>query len=245
MLAIYKREMRSYFTSWIGYIFLAIAIAVSAFIFCLSTFLYGSGTSDTATFFSMMIYLMIIFLPILTMRSFSEERKQKTEVLLMTSPVSSLSMVLGKYLSALTMFLIYIVFSLINLIPLCAHATFDTITDTMNINGGMIFGSYIALFLVGAAFIAIGIFVSSLTENQFATLVLTIVALLSFMLLSSVNNLVKNEAVRRILSCFSIYSRFTSFTYGIFDYTALIYYLMLTGLFIFLTARVYKARRDS
>ena len=166
MLAIYKREMRSYFTSWIGYIFLAIAIAISAFIFCLSTFLYGTGTSDTASYFSMMIYLMIIFIPILTMRSFSEERKQKTEVLLMTSPVSSLSMVLGKYLSALTMFAIYIVFSLINLIPLCAHATFDTISDTMNINGGMIFGSYIALFLVGAAFIAIGIFVSSLQKTN-------------------------------------------------------------------------------
>ena len=202
MLAIYKREMRAYFTSWIGYIFLAIAIAISAFIFCLSTFLYGTGTSDTASYFSMIIYLMIIFLPILTMRSFSEERKQKTEVLLMTSPVSSLSMVLGKYLSALTMFAIYIVSSLINLIPLCAFATFDTITDKMNINGGMIFGSYVALFLVGAAFIAIGIFVSSLTENQFATLVLTIATLLGFMLLSSVNNLVENEAVRRILSCF-------------------------------------------
>ena len=115
----------------------------------------------------------------------------------------------------------------------------------MNINGGMIFGSYVALFLVGAAFIAIGIFVSSLTENQFATLVLTIATLLGFMLLSSVNNLVENEAVRRILSCFSIYSRFESFTHGIFDYTALIYYLMLTGLFIFLTARVYKSRRDN
>ena len=243
MLAIYKREMRSYFTSWIGYIFLAIAIIVSAFIFCLSTFLYDTGTSDTASYFSMMTYLMVIFLPILTMRSFSEERKQKTEVLLMTSPVSSLSMVLGKYFSALTMFAIYMVISMINLIPLCAFATFDTITETMNINAGMIFGSYIALFLVGVAFIAIGTYISSITENQFATLVLTIAALLSFMLLSSINNLVENEAVRRLLSCFSIYSRFTSFTYGIFDYTALLYYLMLAGLFIFLTARVFKARR--
>lgn len=245
MLAVYKREMRSYFTSWIGYIFLIIAVVVSSFIFCLSTFLLGSGTADTSSFFSIIIYLMIIFLPILTMRSFSEERKQKTEVLLLTSPASSIGIVLGKYFSALTMFFIYIVFSLINLIPLCAFATYDTITETINVNGGMIFGSYIALFLVGAAFIAIGIFVSSITENQFATLVLTIAVLLSFMLLSSINNLVKNEAIRRILSCFSIYSRFTSFTYGIFDYTALLYYVMLTGLFIFLTARVYKARRNN
>lgn len=245
MLAIYKREMRTYFTTWIGYIFLAIAVAVSAFIFCLSTFLYGTGSSDTSSYFSMMTYIMIIFIPILTMRSFSEERKQKTEVLLMTSPVSSLSVVLGKYLSALTMFIIYLVISLINLIPLCAFATYDTITDTININGAIIFGNFFALFLLGAAFIAIGVFVSSLTENQFASIVITIAALLVFMLLGSVNNFIENESVRRILSCFSIYSRFLSFTHGIFDYTALIYYIMLTGLFVFMTTRVYSARRSN
>lgn len=245
MLAIYKREMRSYFTTWIGYIFLAIAVAMSALIFSLSTFLYGTGTSDTSSYFSMMIYIMIIFLPILTMRSFSEERKQKTEVLLMTAPVSSWAMVLGKFLSAVTMFVIYLALSLINLIPIYKYASFDTITDTKNVNGGMIFGSYFALFLVGVCFIAIGIFVSSITENQFATIVLTISSLLVFMLLGSVNNLVKSESARRVLSCFSLYSRFSAFTYGIFDYMALVYYLLLAGLFIFFTARVYNARRSN
>lgn len=245
MLAIYKREMRTYFTTWIGYIFLAISLVLSAFIFCLTTFLYGKGSSDTATYFSLMTYIMIIFIPILTMRSLSEERKQKTEVLLMTAPISSLSIVLGKYLSALTMYLIYIVISLVNLLPLCAFATYDTLNDTLNINGGIIFGNYFALFLLGAAFIAIGIFVSSLTENQFASIVITISALLVFMLLGSVNAYVENEAVRRILSCFSIYSRFASFTHGIFDYTALIYYVMLAGLFVYLTTRVYSSKRSN
>ena len=113
------------------------------------------------------------------------------------------------------------------------------------VNGGMIFGSLFALFLVGTCFIAIGIFISSITENQFATIVLTIASLLVFMLLGSLNNMIKNEAVRRVLDCFSLYSRFSAFTYGIFDYMALVYYLLLAGLFLFLTARVYKARRSN
>lgn len=245
MLAIYKREMRSYFTTWTGYIFLAVALAVSAFVFSLSTFLNGSGTSNTSSYFATIIYIMVIFLPILTMKSFSEERKQKTEQLLMTAPVSSTGMVFGKFLSAFTMFLIYIVLSLINLIPLCAFSSYDTVTDSINVNGGMIFGSIFALILIGACFIAIGIFVSALTENQFASLVLTITVLLGLMLISSLNSLIENEGVRMVLDWFSIYSRFSVFTYGVFDFGALFYYLLITGVFVFITIRVFEAKREN
>ena len=123
MLAIYKREMRGYFTTWTGYIFLAVAICLSAFIFSISTLL--NSTSELSGYFSIIVYGMVVFLPILTMKSFSEEKKLKTEQLLMTAPISSWQMVLGKYLSALTMLGIYLISTLIFFIPLFDYAVVD------------------------------------------------------------------------------------------------------------------------
>ena len=96
---------------------------------------------------------------------------------------------------------------------------------------------------MGACVIAIGIFISSLTENQFASIVLTIVILLAFLLISSFNSLIANEAVRAIFDWFSLYSRYVQFSYGIFDISALLYYISLAGVFVFLTTRVFEARR--
>ena len=102
MLAVYKREMRSYFTSVIGYVFLVLYLAVGGAIFCFTT-LYSMSADVTSFYLYMMIFSGII-LPILTMKSFAEERKLRTEALLLTAPVPLSSMVLGKFFAALTMF---------------------------------------------------------------------------------------------------------------------------------------------
>ena len=240
MLAIYKREMRGYFTTWTGYIFLAVAICLSAFIFSISTLL--NATSELSGYFSVIVYGMVIFLPILTMKSFSEERKLKTEQLLMTAPISSWQMVLGKYLSALTMLGIYLVSTLIFFIPLFEYAVVDVVNG-FGPNIALMIGNLLAMFLIGACFIAVGIFISSLTENQFASIVLTIVVLLAFLLIGSFNSLIENESVRVVLDWFSIYSRYQNFTFGVFDISALFYYLSVAGVFVFLTTRVFEARR--
>ena len=240
MLAIYKREMRSYFTTWTGYVFLAVAICLSAFIFSLATVL--SSTSDLTGYFSVIIYGMVVFLPILTMKTFSEERKLKTEQLLMTAPISPWQMVLGKYLSALTMLAIYLISTFIFYIPLFQYAVVDTING-FGPNVALMIGNMLAMLLVGACFIAVGVFISSLTENQFASIVLTIVILLAFLLVGSLNSLIENESVRVVLDWFSLYSRYQNFTYGMFDISALFYYLSVSGVFVFLTVRVFEARR--
>lgn len=240
MLAIYKREMRGYFTTWTGYIFLAVAICLSAFIFSISTLL--NATSELSGYFSVIVYGMVIFLPILTMKSFSEERKLKTEQLLMTAPISSYQMVLGKYLSALTMLGIYLVSTLIFFVPLFEYAVVDVVNG-FGPNIALMIGNLLAMFLIGACFIAVGIFISSLTENQFASIVLTIVVLLAFLLIGSFNSLIENESVRVVLDWFSIYSRYQNFTFGVFDISALFYYLSVAGVFVFLTTRVFEARR--
>ncbi|MBQ2809910.1 MAG: ABC transporter permease [Clostridia bacterium] len=242
MIAIFKREMRSYFTTSTGYVFLAVALALSAIVFGASTLLIG--TSDTGAYFSLMLFVLMIILPILTMKTFSEERRTKTEQLLMTAPISTTQMVMGKFLSCLCMFLIALALSCINFIPIFTYA--DTTTDIatdLPPNVSLIIGNLIALILVGMSFIAIGIFISSLTENQFAAVVITIAILLGLLLIGLFNSFIESYAIRTILSWLSIYSRYTNFTYGIFDIGALIYYLSISGVFIFLTIRVFESRK--
>ncbi|MBQ7226745.1 MAG: ABC transporter permease [Clostridia bacterium] len=239
MLAIFKREMRAYFTTSIGYIFLASALVISAVIFSVTTVLDSPPTADTSLYFSGLIFVLMIFLPILTMKSFSEEKKTKTEQLLLTSPVSTTQMVLGKFFSSFVMLAIFLALSLIFIIPL----TFFVPEENSGPNGALVMGNIIALLLVGMSFIAIGIFVSSLTENQFAAIVITIVTILLFFVISLFNSFISVYAIRVVLDWLSIFSRYTAFTYGVFDISALFYYISLTGVFIFLTVRVFESRK--
>lgn len=244
MLAIYKKEMRSYFTTATGYIFLAIALIISSFVFSVSTILASTPTSDTSSYFTIILFVMIVFLPILTMRSFSEEKRTKTEQLLLTSPNSIFSLVMGKFLSAFTMYIIYIALSLLNFITLFVF----TPEGTTPPNDAMIIGNFIALILLGMCFIAIGIFVSTLTENMFASAVITVGILLGLLVINGTSTLLNADSLylfRYVIDWFSPFARFDAFVYGYFDIGALIYYLSVTGIFLFLSERVFQARRLS
>jgi ABC-2 type transport system permease protein len=102
MFAIYRKEMRSYFINPIGYIYLGVFLVFSALLCCYTTLI--SGSYDTAGYFTFLIVSFIVLIPILTMRLFAEERKLRTEQLLLTAPVTLTGMVLGKYLAALTIY---------------------------------------------------------------------------------------------------------------------------------------------
>jgi len=236
MLAIYKREMRSYFTTSIGYIFLACALVVSAAIFSISTVF--SESSDTSVYFAGLIFVLMIFLPILTMKAFSDEKRTKTEQLLLTAPVSTTQMVLGKFLSSFTMLVIFLALSLVFMIPIGAF-----IPEGSSFNMALVFGNIIALLLVCKCIIAIGVFMTSLTENQFAAIVITIVILLGMFAISLFSSVIEVYFIRVVLDWLSIYTRYQPFTYGIFDISALIYYISVTGVFVFLTVRVFESRK--
>ena len=240
MLAIFKREMRSYFTTATGYIFLAVSLALFGAALGATTLLQSS--SDTSTYFIFKLVILIVILPILTMKIFSEEKKTKTEQLLLTAPVSIPKMVLGKYLAAFCMYLIVILVSMVNYIPLYQYAVKDSI-NTMPPSFTMIIGSTFAIVLVGMSFIAIGMFVSALTENQFAAVVITLGVLVALLCVSIFNGYIGSPAIKAILDFFSIYSRFGNFTYGLFDFGALLYYVSMAGVFVFLTMRVFETRR--
>lgn len=236
MFAIYKREMRAYFSSPVGYMFCAIFFAVSAFLFMIYNVQAGESASYSS-YFSVLLYLFIVIIPLLTMKLVSEERKMRTDQLVMTAPVTLLGIVMGKYLAALTMFGgMFIATSAIYYIPLHLHGT---------PNAAMYIGCVIGIFLIGAAFIAIGIFISSLTENQFIAAFGTIGAIVFLLLVSALNNYINSEVIRSFLSGLSVTSRYNYFAYGIFSYDSLIYYVSLSAVFLFLTVRVLEKRRWS
>lgn len=233
MLAIFKREMRGYFTGAIGYAFLVIFLAVAGITFSLTTLF--SMSADVSSYFTIMLLFSAIILPILTMKSFSEEKKTKTEQLLLTSPISIPSMVLGKFLASYVMFAGSLIFTMLYFLLLLPYAPLKV---------AILLGNVLALLLVGAVFVAIGLFVSSLTENQLAAAVGTIAILLGFLgigLLSSI--LPTDYAIRFVLDALSIFTRFGTFTAGYFDIASLVYYVSVAGIFIYLTIRIYDRRR--
>lgn len=255
MLAIYKKEMRSYFINPVGYVFIGVFLALSAGLCCYTTL--QSNTYSTASYYYWLILSMIIIIPLLTMRTFSEERKMRTEQMLMTAPISITGMVMGKYLAAMTIYGGSLLISCINLIPLYIIGKEESALDPdgMTIKGPVtpeIIGSLLGVLLVGAVFIAIGILISSMTENQLSAAVVTIAVLAVMLILNILNNvgseeagtrLINNYAVRYVIDWISVVSRFTNLQYGILDWSAMLYYVSMTFIAIYLTVRVYERRR--
>ena len=233
MLAIYKREMRSYFTGVIGYVFLVLFLAVGGAMFCITTLF--SMSANVTTFFTYMLIFSAVILPLLTMKSFSDERKGKTEQLLLTAPISITGMVLGKFLAALTMFGGALFINSLYFLILYLYAEVKT---------AVLIGNVVAILLVGMTFISIGVFVSSLTENQLTAAVGTMAIILVFLAIGIINAFLPSAYwLRYVFNCISIFSRFQAFTNGYFDLSSLLYYLSVTVVFIYLTIRVYDRRR--
>ncbi len=234
MFAIYKREMRTYFTTPAGYIFMAIFLCAAGFIFSLTTL--QEQSTDVALYFQILMIAYIVLIPLLTMRSFAEEKRNKTEQLLLTAPVSLWSLVLSKFLAAFTLFLGTVAVSSLFFVTLGMYG---------DPNWGRILGCTVGMIFIGVCFIAIGMFLSSLTDNQFTAAVTTIGVLCGLVVLAMLNGILDSYVLRLVLDWISIYSRYTNFTMGIFDFSSAVYYLSMCGVFLFLTVRVYEKRRFS
>lgn len=246
MFAIYKKEMRSYFTSPIGYVFIAVFLAISAALFSYSTLQAGEN-SDYGSYFTLMLFVLVVIIPLLTMKLFSDERKARTEQLLLTAPVTLTGMVLAKFLAAYTIFAGTFLVSglqfslLVHYGPTAYSSAVGDYASSLNL--APIFGSLFAMLLVGGAFLAIGLFISSLTENQLIAAIGTIAILMLLLLASFANSFIEWEWLREVLSWISVFSRFSNFTAGIFDFAAVLYYLSIMAAFLFLTVRVFEKRR--
>ena len=246
MFAIYKKELRSFFISPIGYVYTGAFLGLAALICCYTTVM--SSSYDTSLYFTIMMFAMGILIPLLTMRLFAEERKLRTEQLLLTAPVTITGMVMGKFLAALTVFGGSLLASCINFIPIYAIASAERQGQTFEhyhvgpVTGELV-GNLVGLLLIGAAFIALGTFISALTENQLAAAVITISAIVLMLGLGLLNNFIDVYWIRAVLSWISVYSRFGNFQNGLFDFAAILYYASICFIFVFLTVRVYEKRR--
>ncbi|MEG1271205.1 MAG: ABC transporter permease, partial [Ruthenibacterium sp.] len=167
MRAVYKKELSQYFNSMVGYVYLAIFLFLSGYYFVVGNLLAGNG--DIRNYFSSIITVVMFLLPMLTMRSFAEERKMRTEQLLLASPVSSAGVVMGKYLAVLSVFALGVLFTLLYVLVLALFGQFDI---------WVILGNYLGIFIAASSFIAIGMLLSALTENQVVACVITYCTLL-------------------------------------------------------------------
>ncbi len=249
MFAIFKKELRSYFLNAIGYVYVGVFLAVSALLCCYTTLFAQSY--DTSSYFYFLIFSFIILIPLLTMKLFSEEKKLRTEQLLMTAPVTITGLVMGKFLAAFTLFVGSVAASCINFFPLVAYAAAEGVPNSYDGPVGpvtaMIISSLVGIICIGAAFIALGMFISSLTENQLAAAIITVVVIVAMLLLDLINtpSIIPSEAVRFVIDWVCFLSRFANFQSGLLDPAALLYYLSFGAVFLFLTMRVYDKRRWS
>ena len=232
MSAIYKKEIKTFFRTPVGHVFTAIFLAASGFLF--SFCCLHAGTTDVSSYYVMLMFAYVILIPLLTMKSFAEERRMGTEQLLLTSPVSIVKLVCAKFLACMTLFALTLAASALYFIPLFIYG---------EPNVGRILGCLIGVALIATCFIAVGLFVSSLTQNQFVAALGTIGILAFLLAVGVLEQYVDSGWFKSVLEWISIYSRFSYFTYGLFDVASAVYYLSLSFLFLFFTVRVYEKRR--
>ncbi|MBQ8910967.1 MAG: ABC transporter permease subunit [Clostridia bacterium] len=233
MLAIFKREMRSYFSTPIGYVFLAVFLAVSGVVFALST--YMADVASLSTYFTMMTVAYVLLIPILTMKIFSDELRSKTDQLLLTAPVSLTGVVFAKYLAALAMYAIAVALSMVNFLFL--------VFNGYTVQAGIAVGMFVGMLLIGMACIAVGVFISALTESQLVAVLLTMVSLVVMMFINAFNSFIPFTWIRVVLSWFAISGRYNTLAAGRFDFTAILYYVSIAGAFLLLTIRVFEKKR--
>lgn len=232
MKAIIKKELRLYFATPIAYVFIGIFVCVSALLFSVFNLMYAN--SSISVIFSSLPYIFVIMIPILTMRLMSEERSLKTDQLLLTAPISVSAIILGKLIAALAVFGISMAFMLMYPVILSIYST---------VEWGIVVTNYLGFFLMGAAFIAIGIFISSLTENQFVSAIITIAVLFLTFIVSYTIDPTGIAVFDIILDAVSIPKHFDTFFIGIIDLAEVIYYLSVVAVFVILTISRTEKRR--
>lgn len=233
MFAIFKKEVRSFFYSPIAYVLVGLFILMVSIFFYLGNI--KNQSADLTQILPTVGFILVFIIPMLTMRILSEERKNGTEVLLITSPVSLSNMVIGKFLAMLFIFLVMICITFIYPIIIFAFGTPPI---------APIISSYLGLFLLGASFISLGVFASALTENQIISVVISFISLLFIQLIDSIGN-AAGGIIAKILHWFSLQSRYNDFTSGQLSIASIVYYLSFIAVFLFLTIRVIEKRRWS
>lgn len=232
MGAIYKKELRGYLTSPIGYVYLAAFFAISGYYF-FATCLVGN-MNDLSYLFNSLFTIVFFLTPMLTMRLFSEERKNKTEQVLYTSPISYTDIVMGKFLACITIFFIGLCVTVLYALTLSVYQSPDY---------PVFWGHFSGMLLLGSAISSLGIFISAQTENQIIAVISTVAAGLILILIDSFTSMTTNETAINLLNSISFSVRYSDFTTGLLNISDILFFISVSGLFLFLTIRSLERRR--
>ena len=232
VLAVYKKELLTYFRSPIAYFVVAVFLVGTGYFFSYNMFLTGSASMDE-TFRNMGILLLTV-IPLVSMRLFSGEYSGRTMELLMTLPLKTWEIVLGKYLGAVTILLLMTAGTFIDLVPLYLFGNPQTTT---------IVAGYIGFILLGMACIAVGQFFSALTQNQIVAALITVPVLLGFWFIGHLQNFQASYAMRSLLGYLSFAQHFADFVQGLIRSEGVMFYLIVSAIALTLNTSYLQWRR--
>ncbi|MDR0730924.1 MAG: ABC transporter permease [Treponema sp.] len=232
MTAVLKREFKAYFYTPLGYVFIGAYWLFTGFFF-FNYNLYGNS-GDLRLLFNTLFTVTLFLVPILTMRLLSEDRKMKTDLVFLMSPLSGAAVIAGKYLAALCVYLL-------------AMSGVLAVSLVVEAVGGaewsVIIGHFMGLFLLGSALIAIGLFISALTENQIIAAVGGYCVGFLLMLLDGVALILSENSLAGVLKVLSFNTRYEYFTLGILGIDHIVYFISISAFFVFLTVTRFEKRR--
>jgi ABC-2 type transport system permease protein len=231
--AIFKKEFKSFFISPIAYVFITVYLVVTNFLFFQGFFIINQA--DMRAYFSLLPWVFLFFVPAITMRTWAEEKKVRTLELLLTWPVRDIEVVMGKFLAVLAFLSIAIFLSI-------------TIPVTIFLIGspdpGPILGGYVGAILMGAAYLAIGLWVSSYTENQIVAFIMgVVVTFVLFIIGNPFVTMVAPSAFVPVLNFIGLGNHFESIQRGVLDSRDIIYYISIIGFFLFLNVQSLSSRK--
>lgn len=241
MLAIYKKEIAGFLSSFTAYIIVGVFLLITGLFMWIfpDTNVLDYGYSSMDSLFDMAPWVFMFLVPAVTMRSFAEEKKQGTIELLATRPLSDLQIILGKYLANLTLVIFALVPTLVYYFSI-----YQLGLEPGNIDTGGVIGSYIGLFLLGGAFVAIGIFCSSITENQIVAFTLAVfVSFFCFMGFEYLSTIAGLGSLDYIIEWIGINAHYESISRGVLDTRDLIYFVGFVALFLSITRTVLGSRK--
>ena len=231
MSAIFKREFKSYFTTPVGFVFLAIYTFFLGLYFSL---IYSYGSPDINNIIIAMSTIAAFTVPILTMKLMSEDRKQKTDQALLTAPVKLTGIVFGKFFAALALFALAFTPTIIFEVIVAAK---------IQVNFTAYIYSLVGAVLLGAALISVGMFISSLTESPVISAILALVVNILVLYISNFASLVKTEWIANVMRKIAFINAFESFGEEIISIPDIVYFLSITAAFVFLSVRSLEKRR--
>lgn len=230
VLPIFKKELRAYFTSPVAYVVITVFLLICGWFF--STSLFVVGQASLRNVFQIVPFVYTIFIPAITMRLIAEEKKSGTFELLTTMPVSDFEIIAGKYLAATALLVAALLFTLIYAFTVNALGDPDV---------GVMVAGYLGLLLLGMGYIAIGICMSSMTENQIVAFILSAFIILVLSLIDKVLMFVP-AAVASVFEYLSTEYHFNNIARGVLDTRDLVYYASLIALSLFFAARAVQRR---